>query len=107
MASVEIGEAQLQEAFGVLGVSPDATEEEIRAAYLAKIRISPPDRDPEKFEQIRDAYARLRNPKIRARLVLAGPDPTISFADILTDLPPANRRFVGLEPWLAVLKEKR
>jgi len=51
----------------VLGISRDATDEEIRAAYLLKVREHPPDRSPEQFEQIRDAYEVLRDPRRRLR----------------------------------------
>ena len=40
----------------VLGVSQDAGEEEIRAAYVRKVKEHPPDRSPEEFERIRNAY---------------------------------------------------
>ncbi len=46
----------------LLGISQNATDEEIRAAYLLKVRECPPDRAPEKFEKIRDAYEILRDP---------------------------------------------
>ena len=42
----------------VLGVNQDAGEEEIRAAYVRKVKEHPPDRTPEEFERIRDAYDR-------------------------------------------------
>ena len=40
----------------VLGISPEATDEDIRAAYLLKVREYPPDRSPEQFEKVREAY---------------------------------------------------
>jgi len=45
----------------VLGVAPDATDEQIRAAYLRKVKEFPPDRNPVEFEQVRDAYELLRD----------------------------------------------
>ncbi len=47
----------------VLGVNQDAGEEEIRAAYVRKVKEHPPDRSPEEFERIRDAYESLRDPR--------------------------------------------
>ena len=44
----------------VLGVNQDAGDEEIRAAYLSKVKEFPPDRAPAEFEKIRDAYETLR-----------------------------------------------
>jgi curved DNA-binding protein CbpA len=56
----------------VLGISRDATDEEIRAAYLQKVREHPPDRSPEQFEQIRDAYEVLRDAERRSRREILG-----------------------------------
>lgn len=39
-----------------LGVLESAGDEAIRAAYLAAIRACPPERDPQRFEQVRAAY---------------------------------------------------
>jgi curved DNA-binding protein CbpA len=90
----------------VLGVSPDATLEQVRAAYLEKVRQHPPDRDPEQFEQIRDAYSRLRDPRSRVQQVFEGPDPRMPLVDLLGDTP-QRRRFAPMAVWMAVLKEKR
>ncbi|HEY6845787.1 MAG TPA: J domain-containing protein, partial [Terracidiphilus sp.] len=51
--------------YDVLGVSPDADDERIRAAYLAKLKQYPPDRSPAEFEQVRDAYDLLRDRRRR------------------------------------------
>ncbi len=65
----------LDEARAVLGVSHDATAEQVRAAYLEKVRQHPPDRDPEQFERIRDAFGQLRDPRSRLQQVFECPDP--------------------------------
>jgi len=39
-----------------LGVPETADDETIRAAYLAAIRACPPERDRQRFEQVRAAY---------------------------------------------------
>ncbi len=41
--------------YRVLGVDYTASDETIRAAYLAAIRQSPPERDRERFENVRQA----------------------------------------------------
>jgi DnaJ-class molecular chaperone len=51
----------------VLGISPDTDAETLRTAYLAKIREYPPEREPEMFERIRDAYLTLSDPKRKMR----------------------------------------
>jgi len=89
----------------VLGVSQDAGEEEIRAAYVRRVKEHPPDRSPEEFERIRDAYDSLRDPRRRMRdkLLSVGPFlPLVSVIEVKT--PP--RRFAGPQPWLEVLKGK-
>jgi len=64
--------------YSILGVTPDATAEEIRVAYLARTRVIHPDRfDPQKQPQdwkkanemlveLNEAYSILRNPSSRA-----------------------------------------
>ena len=42
--------------YRALGVDLTAGDEAIRAAYLAAIRESPPERDRERFESVRAAY---------------------------------------------------
>src|SRR5262249_837234 len=91
--------------FEILGVSPDATDDEIRAAYLARVRECPPDRSPEQFEKIRDAYEKLRDPRARIRHRLFSVDPAASFCSGFAEAAPP-RRFVGAGPWLDVLKGK-
>ena len=88
---------------GVLGISQDATDEDIRAAYLLKVREHPPDRSPGQFEKIRDAYAILRDPRQRLRHRLFSVDPGAPLVSLFAD-DGRPRRFVGHGPWLEVLK---
>ena len=87
----------------VLGLPPGAGDEEVRAAYLHKIKEHPPDRDPEQFERIRDAYQMLQGPRQRALRMLLDADPRMPLASLL-DGREAVRRHVGPGPWLKVLK---
>lgn len=87
----------------VLGISQSATDEEVRAAYLRKVREFPPDRAPEQFEQVRDAYETLRDPRRRLRHQLFSDEPCRSLVSLFTD-DTQPRRFVGPSPWLDVLK---
>ena len=89
----------------VLGVSRDAGQEEIRAAYVRKVKEHPPDRSPEEFERIRDAYDSLRDPRRRMRDRLLSVDPLAPFVSII-ELKARPRRVVGPRPWLEVLKGK-
>jgi len=94
------------QAASILGVAADADEKTLREAYLQKVREHPPDRDPDRFEQIRDAYEHLRDPRTRARQVLQCIDPGQPLTNLLEGRRPA-RRFVGAKLWLDVLKEAR
>ena len=89
----------------VLGVTPDAGDGEIRAAYLRMVKDHPPDRSPGMFEKVRDAYEALRDPRRRAQWMIRSVDPGAPLATLLDGLP-TERRFAGPEPWLAVIEEK-
>jgi curved DNA-binding protein CbpA len=89
----------------VLGVAAEAGEEEIRAAYLRKIKEYPPERAPAEFERVRDAYGLLRDPRRRAERLLFGGEAMAPLQNLL-DGRRAARRFTGPKPWLAALKEK-
>ncbi len=87
----------------VLGIPLNAGEEEIRAAYVQKVKEHPPDRSPEEFEKIRDAYETLRDPRRRMRGMLLSADPEASLTSLIAGQV-GERRFVGPQPWLDVLK---
>ena len=89
----------------VLGGSQDAGEEEIRAAYVRRVKEHPPDRSPEEFERIRDAYDSLRDPRRRMRDKLLSVDPFLPLVSVIEVKTPP-RRFAGPQPWLEVLKGK-
>ena len=89
----------------VLGLPPGADGDAIRAAYLEQVKRHPPDRAPDEFERIRDAYEQLRDPRRRAEALLLGADPNEPLVSLLAGFE-APRRFVGPEPWRAVLMEK-
>lgn len=86
-------------------MAAEAGEEEIRAAYLRKIKEYPPDRAPDEFERVRDAYEVLRDPRTRTRNMLFGGE-RLAPLDHLLDGRQDGRRFAGLKLWLAALKEK-
>jgi curved DNA-binding protein CbpA len=90
----------------VLGVVADATDEQIRAAYLRRVKEFPPDRNPVEFERVRDAYELLRDRRQRIRHFLFAIDPQAPVESVVLDHDPNAKKFVGLGPWLAVLKEK-
>jgi curved DNA-binding protein CbpA len=89
----------------VLGVSPNAGEEEIRAAYLRKVKEYPPDQAPEEFEKVRNAFEALRDPRKRTLAMLHASDPGAPLASVLDGRAP-RRLFAGPQPWREVLKAK-
>lgn len=96
----------LEKAAQLLGVSASVTEQQLRTAYLREVQRHPPDRDPDLFERIRDAYELLRNPNVRAQAVLEGPNPQAPLTTLLDGLK-STRAFIGSQLWIELLKEKR
>jgi curved DNA-binding protein CbpA len=92
--------------FAVLGIDETADDAAVRAAYLAAVRRSPPDRDPEGFRRVRDAYEAVRDEERRLALRLFGPAP-LDRPEALLDAVPDERRHLGPEPWLAILRGDR
>ena len=90
----------------LLGVAPQASDEEIRAAYLRKLREYPPDRNPDEFELVRDAYEQLRDRRRRVEHTLFSCDPEAPLESLIDGIAD-KREYVGLEPWLAVLRETK
>ena len=46
----------MQTCFEILGVSPSATQKELKRAYFSQVRIHSPEKDPDAFKKIRTAY---------------------------------------------------
>jgi curved DNA-binding protein CbpA len=51
--------------FEILGLPESATDQEIRSAYLAKVREYPPEREPERFQEIRAAFEAIQDRRAR------------------------------------------
>jgi len=47
--------------YDVLGLKPGATQTEIKKAYFSLVRKHSPEKDPERFREIREAYEHLKN----------------------------------------------
>ena len=91
--------------YAVLGVSSDADDERIRAAYLAKLKLYPPEGSPAEFEQVRDAYHLLRDHQRRTQHTLFSANPDAPLESLLGDMD-NERQFAGPSPWRAALKER-
>ena len=55
----------MRDPFTVLGVAEEADDAEIRRRYLALVREFPPDRAPERFQELRAAYEALGDERKR------------------------------------------
>lgn len=64
------GAAPAKNPYEILGISREASPGEIRKAYLKKLRLSPPERDPEGFKAVKHAYNLLQDAVQRKALDL-------------------------------------
>ena len=56
----------------ILGLAADSSGDEIRRRYLQLVREHPPGRDPERFQQIAQAYESLKDERTRVKTALFG-----------------------------------
>lgn len=74
-----------------LGLNANADEAAIRKRYLELVRQYPPERDPERFTEIRNAYDQLRDPLKTLEAQIFKPGRGEELADILNDLTKESR----------------
>lgn len=71
--------------YRLLGVPETAADDTIRAAYLAAIRACPPERDRQRFEQVRGAFEAISSaPRRQAHALFDSQPPTVQ--DVLAAL---------------------
>lgn len=56
--------------YDILGVSAEASDAEIKQAYLQKVKDNPPDRDQARFQAIHKAYETIKDRKSRMQYEL-------------------------------------
>ncbi len=56
--------------YEILGISPDSDDKTIRRAYLDLVREHPPERDPERFKEIVQAYDAVKDESRRLKYYL-------------------------------------
>lgn len=82
----------MKDPYRTLGVPVVADDAAIHAAYLEQIRANPPERDPERFQEVRRAYDRIKTRRLRLQFALFHADPP-TLDDILEHaLAPAKRQ---------------
>lgn len=67
----------MQTPYQVLDVSAEASDEQIKQAYLKKVKDYPPDRNQQQFQLVHEAYRSIKDIKSRAHFALF----TIPIAD--------------------------
>ncbi|MDA0840986.1 MAG: J domain-containing protein [Planctomycetota bacterium] len=88
--------------FKILELREQCSDEEVRQAYLKKLKQFPPDKEPLEFERIRDAYEQIKDPRRRIQRTLLAADPRQPFTQLLDDA--ISRKFIGPEVWLEVVR---
>ena len=73
-----------------LGVTPDTDDAGIQAAYLAAIKRCPPERDAQRFAEIRAAYEAIRTRMDRLSYELFDVSPP-TLRDLLDRAAPAGQ----------------
>jgi DnaJ-class molecular chaperone len=76
----------MKDPYQVLGLSPDASETQLRQRYLELVRAHPPDQSPARFAEVRAAYDHLRDPIVRWSRELFQPSSHDSLEDIIRDV---------------------
>lgn len=59
-------------AFTVLNVESNASDDQIRKAYLEMIKIWDPERSPLRFREITEAYEKIKTERLRATYLIFG-----------------------------------
>jgi len=89
---------QVDVALDVLGLSGEPTAAEVRRAYLRQVKAHPPERDPEGFRRVREAYDRLQAGYQAPRVA----EPEAEPAPLLPSMPqPAQEQLELLKRALA------
>ncbi|MEZ6118840.1 MAG: J domain-containing protein [Pirellulaceae bacterium] len=78
---------QSRNPFDVLGLSADADEKAIRERYLQLVKKYPPERDPDAFQKIQNAFELVKDPLALADywLDLPSPDSIPQWSDVIAE----------------------
>ncbi len=90
--------------FVTLGVPFDTDDAEVETRYDALTRRYPPDRDPEVFARVREAYERLRTADLRADAQLSYVDPMGDHAALAAWVARTARRPVPMSELAALVR---
>jgi curved DNA-binding protein CbpA len=93
--------------YQVLGLPPESDDDAIRRRYLELVRQFPPEKHPERFAAVRQAYESLRdlNTRLRHRLFEAGRNDSVDA--IIEELAcRTTRRRLSLQTLLSIVGKK-
>lgn len=96
----------MTDAYEILGLPSNSDDEAIRRQYLKLVREFSPERHPEKFSQIRQAYEQLKDldTRLRHRLFEAGRGDSVEA--IVEELAcQSSRRRMSLEKLFQMYKK--
>ena len=79
--------------YEILEVAEQASDSDIKQAYLQQVKLNPPDRDHEKFQQIHSAYETIKNVTSREKYALFN-HPEADFDALL------DQAFIAAQPSL-------
>ncbi|MCB2182409.1 MAG: J domain-containing protein [Desulfobulbaceae bacterium] len=80
--------------YQILRIKEDADDASVKKAYLAAVKQFPPERFPEQFQKVREAYEKIGTEKDRLRYALfdtSMPDP-LEIAELLLQDGTKKRR---------------
>lgn len=60
----------MQTPYELLGLETDASDAEIKQAYIQQVKQNPPDRDQDKFQRIHEAYNEIKDHTSRLKYEL-------------------------------------
>ncbi len=76
----------MSDPYAILDVSPDIDETALRRRYLELVRQNPPEKSPQRFAEVQEAYEQLRDPARRMQRQLFHVNTGESLDDIIADL---------------------
>ena len=88
----------LLDPYQVLGIPRQASLDDIKKAYFARVRDYPPEREPALFKRIRAAYDMLRTPEAKAATDLFMLHPPVAYEPYKR--PPAFNLDFQEDDWL-------
>ena len=92
--------------YAVLGLRAESDDETIRRRYLELVRQFPPEKHPEKFAAVRQAYDKMRDLETRLHYRLFEAGKNESVATIIEELSCQTARpRLSLERLLSALKK--